>query len=232
MVAQPRILRARLCDGDFQRLTRGCDGLVDGDAHTALGDEQVGHRRRPVAAVHGADRNRMRKWPTRGQRIGRRMPTLLEVRDRLPDRPELLDRADAFSAARSMRRDAVHAQPKCQRTAIGGNDVEFGWFGDHACVGAPAALQRRVRTKPTVLFAEHRGQHEVAAQFHARVLDRLRCVHVRDQAGFHIACSAAVHRAVTHLGGIGRVDPRIGVAGWHNVAVPVQHQRSTIAAAG
>ena len=75
VVAQPRDRRRDASATACSSAARACvDRLAERDPEPALGDEQVGHRRRPVAGVDGADRERMSERPARAVRGRRRVP--------------------------------------------------------------------------------------------------------------------------------------------------------------
>ena len=128
----------------------------------SLGHQQVGDRRRPVAGVHRADRQRVGQRPAGHHRIDGLVAPSLEVGQGLPHRPEPLDGADPVGAAGGVGGPAVHAQPERQRTGVGRDHVQLGRLGDHAGVGRPAPPEEAERAHAAVLLALHRGQHDVA----------------------------------------------------------------------
>ena len=96
----------------------------------------------------------------------------------------------------------------------------------------PAALQGGERAEPAVLLALDRRHQHVAAQCDATAPNRLHGDVGRQQAGLHVARTAAEEAAVSNLAAERRLDPRVGIAGRHHVDVTVEHQRRPIAGAG
>ncbi len=231
VIAQPRVAGAGARDRVLQVRTRGVDRLTDGHSHAPFRDQQVGHRRGPVAAVHGADGDRVSERPACGERVDGEVPARFELGDGRPQRPELLDGTHAVAPTRRVRGLTTDAQPEGERSTVRGDDVHLRGLRDHAGIGAPAALQRRVRAEAAILLAEHAGQQQVAAQPHARGLDGMDGVRRCNEAGLHVAGAATVHATVADLRGERRIDPCVGIAGGHHVDVAVEHQRCTVAGA-
>ena len=173
MLAQPGSPSHASATALFELAARLGDGFTERHAEATFGDQQVGHRRRPVAGVHRTDRQRMRQRPARHHRIDHVVAASFEFAQRRPDRPEHLDRTDALGASSGVRRPAVDAQPERQRTRVGRDDVEIGGLGDDAGIGAPATLQGGERAEAAVLLALDGGHQHVAAQ--ATPLRRTAC---------------------------------------------------------
>ena len=236
MAGQPRILRT--CGG-HGRLQGGAGvghRLAEGDAEPALRHEEVGDRGRPVAGVHDADREGIGEGPALHQRIDHRIAARLEVGQRCHDGDELLDRAHALGATRRVRGQAAHGEPEGQRPAVRGHDVEAGRLGDHAQVGGDAVPQQGEGAEAAVLLAAHGREHDIALEVDARRPDGPhRRPHRRD-AGLHVARPAG-DQALAALDlerarDEGVSAPGVGVAGGHDVGVPVEQQGGPRAVAG
>ena len=154
-----------------------------------------------------------------------------ELDQRLPHRPELLDRADALGAPCGVRGEPANRQSERQCPGVGGDDVELGGLRDHARVGSPPALEQRERAESAVLLALHRRQYEVAAKPDPGRTNRPHRGEAGDQPGLHVAGAAPENAPVTDLSRERLVVPRVGVADRDHVDVPVQHQRRAVTAA-
>ena len=143
------------------------DGFVDGHADPSFGDEHVGHRRRPVAGVDRADAERVGDVPPRRHRVRVAVASRLEAYERLEQRQELLDRADALGATRRVGGLAGHDETERQRTRVGRDEIEAGGLGDHAGVGRPAAGEGAVGAETAVLLSQNGGHEDVAPELYA-----------------------------------------------------------------
>src|SRR5690348_2803579 len=96
MLAQPGLLLARVCNGVLERAPRFGWSLVECHAESPIRLQQVRDRRRPVTATYSADRQTVRHRPTLHQRINLRIARALQLLQRTPDGPEVLQRIFTF----------------------------------------------------------------------------------------------------------------------------------------
>ena len=94
----------------------------------------------PVAGPHGADLQGVRDVPAPHHGVDGPVAGRLQGPQHGEDQLELLHRADPAGAGAGVRGQAGHPQPEGERAAVGGQDVQRGRLGDHAGVGAPAAV--------------------------------------------------------------------------------------------
>jgi hypothetical protein len=174
----------------------------------------------------------MGERPSGDERVDRCVAATFEVGQRLRDRPEHVDRADALGAPGGVRGATLDAQAEGESPRVRRHHVELRRLGDHACVRTPPALERGERAETAVLLPLHRRQHDVPPQAdpgHAQRPDRPQR---RDQAGLHVATAPAMETAVADVGGVGRGGPHVRIAYRHDVDVPVQHQGRPVAGTG
>ena len=195
VIAQPLIAGAGLGHGRFQGCSGGVDRLAERHAEATLGHQQIGHRRRPIASVDGADRQRVGERPARRQRIDRLVASSLERGERLPHRPELLDRADPFGATGCVGRTPMDHEPEGQRSGVRRHQVQARRFRDHARVGTPPTAQHGERPEAAVLLSLHRGDEDVATKLHPGVSDRLQRAQRGDESGLHVTRAPTEHGA-------------------------------------
>ena len=152
---------------------------------------------------------------------------------RLPHRPELLDRADALGAAGGVRGAAADPQAERQRPGVGRDDVEARSARGSRTrrPASPARSSANVPSPPSSSPCTD-GEHA-----------RRRAAAPRPRASPRTAPSAATspafmsqaprpcRRPSRTLAANGVVGPRVGVADRDDVDVPVQHQRRAVARA-
>ena len=233
VLTQPRVGRAGLGHGRFQLAAGRLDRLVERHPQPALGDQEVRDGRSPVTGPDDADRERMGQRPPLGHRVHVAVASLLEVLERPPDRPELLQCADPVRPPRGMGGVAPHPQAEGERTGVGRHQGEVRGLRDDAGVGGPAPPQRRVGAEAAVLLALDRGHQQITPQAHPAVPHGLSGPVGRHQTGLHVAGAPPVETPFPDLAGERIVRPGLPITGRHDVDVPVEHQaRTAVAAAG
>ena len=165
MLAQELVRVAGGGDRELEVRERLLGRLAEADAVAPLGDDEIHDRRRPLAAVDGADDRGIRE-PERGhQRVG-----LLAVAPRLvrPERPDeglqVVERGDALPALARVGRASGDGEPERDRAGMGDDDVEHRWLGDDRQVAGGAGADRRERPLAAVLLRRHERDDQLAGE--------------------------------------------------------------------
>ena len=100
--------------------------------------------------------------------IQRAISLLLEFEQRLKDRDERFECADAFVPKTSMSRQSFDVNTEHERACVRGEERQASRLGDNGAIGLVSTQNGGQRASPTVFLGDHTLDDDVAARFESK----------------------------------------------------------------